>query len=568
MIGFWYSKGSNSQANHERGTTHPFLGRDSLLYLIVFFIPFIVYMPTLSGTFYYDDNTVFLGHQVKNLAENPFSVFSSKTQILPGAARSLHVFTLLWIYKLFGPSPLPYHLFNLLFHSLTSLLVFIFIKRITEREIALLSALIFGLHPVHVENITLVTLGGTHLFYTFLALLSLNAYISFRERKNTALLILSTIAYSFSILSKESAVAFILIFPMTEILMKRKGYLWALPHLAILLVLKFDFLIGSASMAGTQIASGEGQQRGITEVIASLGFFVKSLLLPYPLSPLINEFGNKTLLYMGAVIIGVFILTGIILRKRLAVYGGLWLLITSFPYLFVPFIESNVAIQADRYIYMPSIGFSILLSYTLLNLNLKRKLLKPLILTLLIAYSVIGINYFFKAWRGEEAFWRYVVKMNPDYVSGYISLAGIELERGNTEKGKSLILEGLSKPKGMPAEFAHAAYIMGNIGRQDGDIMRAESYYLLSLRYLPYEFSFIELGFLYLQTGNLEGAKWAFENALGFRQQNMRAIYGLAKTYELMGNKKMARLYAQRVYEGARDERLRQMAEEILRQGL
>src|SRR3989304_4792398 len=93
--------------------------KQALYPLLVFLVPFLVYLPTLLGSFYYDDNVIFLGHQAKHLADNPFSVFKSGTHGIPGAPRSLHVFFLLLLYKVFGPWPMPYHFFNLLFHAAT-----------------------------------------------------------------------------------------------------------------------------------------------------------------------------------------------------------------------------------------------------------------------------------------------------------------------------------------------------------------------------------------------------------------------------------------------------------------
>lgn len=557
-------------------------------------MPFLVYLPTLTGAFYYDDNVIFLGHQAKRLAENPFLVFRSDLHFLPGAARSLHVFFLLVLYKVFGPAPLPYHLFNLLFHSATTLIVFIFLRRITSGlRVALLGGLIFGLHPVHVENITFVTLGGTDLFYAFWAMLSLLLYVLFSDRvfkgrKNLILLVLSVASYLFSVLSKESAAAFVLVYPLTEWFMgsrthaegsptpaegsrvvSKLRYLWAMPYLLVLVIMKRGFLFGSAATAVEGMSSGTEGGRGLGDVVLSLAFFIKSLVVPYPLSPFIREFGNEPLLYFFLILSGTAVITVIAMKKwlaerRLIIWGSLFFLVTSFPYLFVPFVQGNVAITAERYIYAASIGFSAVLACVFAGIW-RERITRLLVAALLVAYGITGVVYFYEAWRTEEAFWGYVVRMNPDYVSGYVSLGGLELEKGNRKEARARILEGLNKPKGMPAEFAQAAYILGTMAQEEGLLQQAEKYYMLSLNYSAYEFSFIELGFLYLNSRNLDGARWAFESALQFPQQNLRAVLGIAKTFELSGDKEKARSYAERVYREARDERLRALAADMLR---
>lgn len=560
--------------------------RRALPYLLAFFVPFAVYAPTLSGTFYYDDNVIFFGHQVSVLAQNPFLVFKGQMHYIPGAPRSVHVFFLLLIYKAFGPNPLPYHLFNLVLHSATSLLVFIFIKRLLSamaaggilKEMspegkgsltppaALAGGLVFGLHPVHLENITFVTLGGTDLFYTLWAMLSLVLYMGFRASRSGlrfVSLLLSACAFYLALMSKESAAVFILIYPLTELLLGKRGFLWALPHAAALALFKggliFKTVSSAVSVAGSRTVAGGG----LEGMLKSLGFFMKSLIFPYPHLPFIKEFGSAGALYLFLALGALALIAGLVLKKRLLSYSLLWIGIISVPYLFVPSVQYNVAVTAERYIYGPSVGFAVLAAAA--ALRAPRRLMLPALSLLLVLYGTLGVGYFYRAWRTEETFWKYAIETNPGHVSGYISLAAIELNKGNAGRAHDLLLEGLGKPKGMPSEFSQAAYSIGDIARRSGDLMRAESYYLLSLRYGPYEFSYMELGFLYLETGNVERAKWAFEGAAGFPSRNVRALYGLAYSSKLLGDREGARRYAMQVIERARDERLRALAAEILK---
>jgi tetratricopeptide (TPR) repeat protein len=548
-------------------------------FIMVFLLPFVVYLPTLWGTFYYDDNVVFFGHQVERLSGNPFSVFTGEARLVPGSPRSLHIFMLLMIYKLFGASPLPYHAFNLLMHSTTTLLVYLFLKKLTSDEegIAFAGALIFGLHPIHVENITFVTLGGTDIFYTLWAVASLLSYIKFREagpramrHRRYAFLLLSVVFFYFSLLSKESAITMIIMFPATEIILKRRGFLWALPHAALIGILKWGFIAGSGGMIGKAVSA---ESKSILDVFSATGYFIRYLIIPYPQSPIIKEFGDERILY------GILALSAASLlyaafglkRKGLVFYSAIWFIVSAVPYLFVPFVKSNISISAERYIYGPSVGFAFFLSIALAGLfhkeNLKRYF-RPAILSLLVIYAALGVFYFFSAWRNEEAFWRRAAHTNPDYVTGYTSLASFELEKGNKEEGRRLLMEGLKKHKGLPAEFAQAAYILGTIAREGGDLSAAESYYLLSLNYNPYEFSYIDLGFLYLDVGKPELAKNAFEGAMSFPARNTRAVYGLAKAYAMLGDRENALRYAGIAYERTKDGTIRHLAEKLIKESM
>lgn len=544
--------------------------------LFVFSLAFLVYSPTLGGVFYYDDNVIFFGHQVKALSENPFLLFRPEgAHMVPGAARSLHVFFLLLLNKVFGQSPFPFHLFNLTLHSLTSVLVYFLIRNLTEgsEKTALAGGLIFALHPIHTSNITLVTLGGTDLFYTLWALVSLTAYIKFRRwgpssgsaetlRKH-GFLVLSLFSFYFAILSKESAVSFIIMYPLTELFLGRRGFHFALPHLIALLSLKARFIAQSGGKAMRSVLPGE---EGGHEVVKSLGFFIKSLAVPYPQSPIIKEFGNEWLLYgfAGMALAAVPLLAVALKRKRILFYSSGFFFVTSFPYLFAPYIKGNLAVTAERYIYAPSVGFALGLSVLLSALAEKerlRRLFLPAVSALLVIYSVLGVSYFHQAWRSREAFWRRVIRMNPDYVSGYIGLSASLADKGESRR---VLLEGLKKPKGLQAEFSQAAHGIGTIELSEGNMSAAESYLLLSLKYGPYEFAFIDLGFIYLETGDPEKALWAFEGALRFPARNIRAVYGTAKACAMLGEKETALRFASELYERARDETTRAIASELI----
>jgi tetratricopeptide (TPR) repeat protein len=336
----------------------------------------------------------------------------------------------------------------------------------------------------------------------------------------------------------------------------------------LIFVHKREFLFGTATAVfGQAMSHGQGE-KGISEIFKNLGFFAKSLVFPYPHYSFIKELGNSPLFYSFAAVTGAALLAGIVMRKRLVVFSLFWLILTAIPYLFVPMLSSNVAITAERYIYMPSAGFAILMAVAAYGLFKSRNWAKKagyLFILALVLYSFAGVGYFFKVWRSEETFWRNALKLNPDYVSGYVSIASIELGRGNEDGAKRLLMEGLGKKKGLPAEFAQAAQILGQMALKKGELARAESYFQQSLRYSPYEFAYIDLGFLYLRVGNLESAKSAFESALEFPQKNVRAMFGLATAYSMLGDKEKARQLAMQVYDRARDEQLKALAIQIIR---
>ncbi len=545
-------------------------------HLLVFLLPVIIYSPTLLGTFYYDDNSVFFGHQVKYLAEHPLGVFESGSHALPGVPRSLHVFILLIVYKLFGAAPLPYHLLNLVLHGIVSLLTYLFVRIITAESeylarIALVTGLLFGLHPIHVENITFVTLGGTDLLMTLFSVLSLILYVDFRRNdggKRYAFLFFSMFAYFLSLLSKEAAIGFLLAFPLTELLIEKKGFRWTLPYLLVLLAAKWDIVAGIPSLLGKPVVMGAtGKGKDYLALLDSLGYTLKALLLPYPQSVIIREFGPQTptFLFIAACVVVAIVCFRFVRPRRLLLYALSLLLVTSLPYLFVPFAEGNIAVFAERYVYAASVGFCLFVSIVAVGLLKDKKRLAAAILIVCTAYSFEGVSFFYHSWRTEKAFWRNAVAMNPDNIIGYFNLAMLEKDQGNLDESTTLLSEALRKKKGTRIEFAYAAYNIGLNKLQMGRYSDAESYFLYSLQFHNLQFPYVSLGFLYLDLGRIEKAKWAFENALAFVTPSSRSLYGLAKCYALLGNMSQARRYAEEAYRSTTDPGIRNLAAELLR---
>ncbi len=162
------------------------------------------YWPALRGGFVWDDHL---------LQENPaLQSLSGLRQIWlePSANKNeLHywpvVYTGFWIERaLFGPNPLGYHLVNVVVHVANVLLFRRLLDRIGARG-AFLSALLFAIHPVHVESVAWVielkdVLSG--MFY-FLALLS---FISFARKEKWRSFAVCAVFFLCALLSKSAVV--------------------------------------------------------------------------------------------------------------------------------------------------------------------------------------------------------------------------------------------------------------------------------------------------------------------------------------------------------------------------
>ena len=105
--------------------------------------------------------------------------------LLKPSASNYHPLTMLTLafnYAISGTDPFSYHFVNWLLHILNTALVFLFIYKISGKKIyvAAFVALIFGVHPMHVESVAWVS-ERKDVLYTFFFLLALLQYWRFLE---------------------------------------------------------------------------------------------------------------------------------------------------------------------------------------------------------------------------------------------------------------------------------------------------------------------------------------------------------------------------------------------------
>ena len=102
------------------------------------------------------------------------------TSFYSGKLRNpLTTVTWLFEYNIYGLNPLPYHLLNLLLHLLNIWLVFHLAEQLSGKKItALVVAVLFAVHPMHVESVAWASERKDVLYAAFY-LLSLLAYLRY-----------------------------------------------------------------------------------------------------------------------------------------------------------------------------------------------------------------------------------------------------------------------------------------------------------------------------------------------------------------------------------------------------
>ena len=183
---------------------------------------FVAYLPALRGNFTNWDDMIYVGANpyIQSLsAKNLAAIFSENYM---GNYHPLAMLSLSIDYQINKFDPFVFHLTNLLIHIINSLLVLVVIKRLTGKiQIAVIAALLFGVHSLHVESVAWIS-ERKDVLYTAFYLLSLYSYIRYVPKKEYKWFGLSLLFFLLSCLSKGQAVSLAVTLFLVDIFMNRK----------------------------------------------------------------------------------------------------------------------------------------------------------------------------------------------------------------------------------------------------------------------------------------------------------------------------------------------------------
>ena len=376
----------------------------------MYFPPLLAYLPTIRYQFVFDDPDQIVNNAAVHSWSSVPHYFTS--DVSPHASadevgnfyRPVFLLWLLANYKIGGLNPIWWHLVTIGAHLLATLLVFLLVQRLTRDEIlAGGSALLFGLHPVHIEGVAWIS-GVTEPLLAVFFLSSFLCYLKSRERidgqvrekidklkfvgqqnqRRVWWLVASLGCYVLAMLEKETAVVLpVIIFSYScifgddessededrsEKVHQRllKAVTVALPYAALTilyLIVRFVALKG----LGHSITPLSWKTIILTWP-SILFFYAKSLVWPIGLSafydtPYVTSVSlRQFILPLLAILLIWIALYFWSRRSRLVAFFSLWMVLPLLPLLNISvFKEGEIA--HDRYLYLPSIGFCVLVTF-------------------------------------------------------------------------------------------------------------------------------------------------------------------------------------------------------------
>ena len=282
---------------------------------------------------------------------------------------------------------------------------------------------------------------------------------------------------------------------------------------------------------------------GVKHVFSLLTLYIKFLFIPFPLGFKYEMPHVDTISVIFSCIILVIIVYFSIKNHNL-LFSFLWLFICLIPPLMLAFYSRPIF--ADRFLYLPSVGFVVFLT-GLISFSIRKDFKKVLVFTIFIIIVYAGITAVAnRNWKNDEIVYSIAIKNSPHYRGAYTGLAGYYERNGYYEKALKIYFEALNNVQEKEKSFIYdgIAFLYAKTGFSEKSI----SYYQKELEINPKSSS------AYVGLGNNYWFKKDYENALRFYtmawsldSKNYEACYNLAFLYEFLGKTDKA-IYYYRIF--------------------
>ena len=543
-----------------------------------FGIALLIYVPALRSGFIWDDdvyvtaNTALKNlHGLWNIWFHPVNL----PQYYP------MTFSSFWAeYHLWGLQAAGYHTVNILLHALSSLLVWRLLQRLKIPG-ACLAALLFLVHPVHVESVAWIT-ERKNVLSGFFYLAAFLAYFRFKdhEPRLRPWYFVSFALFLASLLSKTITATFPAVLLLTlgwkDGKFNAKDITRMIPFFLAAAILGFVTMrFENWHMAGMseewRFSSGER----LLIAGRAFWFYLGKLVWPHPLIFIYPRWTLDTSSFGQWLFPLAFILLALVLWKFRTKWGrGPWFAfliftVTLFPALgFKSYFPMRFSFVADHFQYLASIAPLTLAAVFLHSLSLKTSRFRfaPAGI-LLICLAVLSWNQS-RIYKDLETLWRDTLKKNPEAWMAHNNLGNLLSDRNLDDDAERHFQEVLRIKPNEAQAYANLGCLMEKQGKSEkaleyfqkaaliqpsnctfwnnlgstyiglGRIQEGIAHYLKSGQLDPtYPAPYYNLGNVTMMMGDIQSAVQWYQKALVIEPENASFHISLGSALAELGQK-------------------------------
>ncbi|OGW75826.1 MAG: hypothetical protein A2Z72_04135 [Omnitrophica bacterium RBG_13_46_9] len=505
---------------------------------------FAAYGNSLKGKFIWDDEYL--------IRDNPYirtwsclpKLFTEDIGTGPVVGhflyRPLQMVTYMADYSLWRLDVRGYHFTNILLHILTALAIYWLVNILyDDRTLSLFTSVLFITHPIHVEAVTYISGRADSLALLFM-LISFIFYIKCINTGNPVFCAFALLSYVAALLSRESSLilpALLLLYHYT--FRKRPSFKCFLSVFGIALVYIL-FRLTVLKYLLPHLPGYSSLFERLPGFFVAITNYIRLMLLPVNLH---MEYGNRFFDFSDpkaiAGVLILFSLLGYAFRKRnsnrLLFFSVYWFFVTLLPVSCIyPF---PMAYMAEHWLYVPSIGFFLLVAYGLRRLYGIKVFKVPVIvfmISLAAFYSFLTHRYN-EYWREPIKFYERTLRHVPDSIRTLGTLANRYRDMGKHDEAVALY-EKLIK---LNPNSAKAYNNLGVTYSVQGKYRESITPFKKALEIDPfYAKAYNNLGSAYKGLGEYREAVAAFKKAVEIdpfyakAYNNLGSAYGYLKEYD------------------------------------
>lgn len=563
-----------------------FSPKPQLAILIIVAAVFMVYLNALRNDFVFDDKFLCVENEIIRDVKNIPKIFGSEFQISEtntGFYRPLVILSLLVDYQIWGLTSVGFHLTNIILHLLTVILIYFFVLNLfKDGRVSFWASLLFAIHPVHASNIAWISGRGDVLCALFYML---SLFLFIKSGKSVLYFLGSLISFFFALISKEMAASLPLIIALYLFCFQEKeegksrwpGFLQqCLPYFLVLFVyfLIRAFVIGQAIKHVLIAEELPYRMMTMADVVVK---YIGLLIFPaqlniFYLTSLITTIINSQFIFAAFLIVTILVIAiKLYNRHRGIFFAVFWFFITLIPISNI--IPLPLTMMTEYWIYIPSIGFCILIGLIVIKITLWQRGAFLLLCGFLLAGSltIISIN---RTWRNELIFYtrmttyapqyflghynlgnayfkmskndlaiqeyKKAIELNPDYMSTYINLGGVYNIQHSFDEAIALFKKALEINPDDKEAKANILIAEENKKKFEGKPVKSmeeiEAQIQETVAKKPDDPNTLNnAGVIYAQKGQVDKALEYFEKAASFKPNDINIYINLGNAYAVKG---------------------------------
>lgn len=487
-------------------------------------------------------------------------VYDERIKDLPATLKTLVIQKIVYAlsYKLFEYSPLPLRIISVFLHILVAVMVFLLMYIIFGKKLALISTLIFAVHPINTEAVTWIS-GVPYLYITFFMFIIFLLYLFYKLTNKKRYIIIASIVYVITLFIIQTP--WVLVTPMAVVILdqffleKKINFasLWWIFLFTIPVTIYLVTYFTTAFQGRLEYRSGQGGRvttnaQSLKPVIEGYPYTILEMvkLYVFPKDLTVYYDGTKVTkpFYVSMYIaFFLYIFLTFYFWKKHRVMAGIFIIL---PILIAPTL-SPIKVTwflAERYLYPGTAFFGLAVGYGLEYLQKKYRLNHKhiwVILGIIVTLFSIRTIYRNMDWQDTETLSFANMKTSPLSVRPYNDLAGHYYYKNKIEMAIEYYEKGLEIVPTSGTAISNLGYIY----LERGPLIFMTNYYV-KFNYDP-ELAKVYFDYAIEQaksSGDQKIISYFLNKALAYQPDNVYYMENLADFY----NSRNLMIYARDLY--------------------